>query len=153
MLRRIILVLLTAMSVFSIGMRAQTPVEDLIMKYEDVAGAKDFIAQGGAKLALAKNVLRRTPVASLAPDVTEVAVLKMANASSGAKQDFVGDLRKALATYEYHGTHHSSKGNVEVYILMAGKNQADELIIYNPQIYSLNLLHGSFTVESLLELQ
>lgn len=132
---------------------AQSPVENVILKYDDVKGAKDFIAQGGARLSIAKGFLKNTPVASLASDVDEVSVLRMGNTSQASKTAFLKDLKSALRSYEYHGEHPSNNGNVEVYVKRNGAGQITELVIYNPELYNLNVLHGTFPLDALMKLE
>ena len=54
-----------------LSMSAQTPVEKVMIKYEDVQGAKNFVAQG-IKMTLARNLLKSTQVAPIASDVDEL---------------------------------------------------------------------------------
>lgn len=131
---------------------AQTPVEDLILKYEDVRGARSFIATG-AKMLIARSLILRTPVAPIADDVQELAVLKMQNVSQTRKNAFSKDLAVALKSYEYYGKADSSNGMVDVYVIPPSGGIVTELVIYNPEIYSLNSLKGRFTVEDLLQLR
>lgn len=131
---------------------AQTPVEKVILKYENVSGAKEFVAQGG-RMALARSLLKRTPVAPVASDVSELAVLKMENASRQSQLLFERDLKEALKDYEYRGRQDSKNGMVDIYVLYSGKDKVRELVIYNSAILSLNSLYGSFSVDSLLELE
>lgn len=131
---------------------SQTPVEEVVVKYSDVKGAKVFIAEG-KKLALARAFLERTPVAPVADDVRELAVLRMMNVSSDSRDEFVSDLKDALKRYDYYGKYLSKNGMVEIYVLKGNGDTVEELVIYNPGIYSLNSLYGTFTEESLLKLE
>ena len=118
-----------------LSMSAQTPVEKVMIKYEDVQGAKNFVAQG-IKMTLARNLLKSTQVAPIASDVDELYIF----------------LKSALKQYDYYGTQPSKNGEVEVYVHHTGPQTVDELVIYNPEIYSLNSLYGHFTVSELLTL-
>lgn len=149
MLRKIAIILSASLLVF--GANAQTPVEKVIIKYEDVSGARNFIAQG-LKMTLARKLLKSTPVAPIASEVDELAVLKMENAAQKERLDFVADLDNALKSYEYYGKQLTKNGEVDIYILRRGPDSAEELVIYNSGIFSLNSLHGDFTIEELLEL-
>ncbi len=133
-------------------MSAQTPVEDVIVKYADVKGARHFIAKGG-RMAMARTLLGRTPVAPVADDVEELAVLKMMNVSEATKKSFVNDLTDALKSYEYYGRQSTKNGIVDIYVLKKTEDLVEELVIYNAGIYSLNSLYGDFTAESLLKLR
>ena len=130
---------------------AQTPVEKIIIKYEDIKGARDLVLSG-AKLSLARGLIRQTQVGSLADDVDKLAVLKMGNASQQDKTRFYDDLVVALKSYQYCGKHPSKNGPVDVYISAPSGEIVKELVIYNPAIYSLNSLYGTFTIDSLLKL-
>lgn len=153
MLSRYIFSLLIGFTLLAGVSAAQTPVEKVVFKYDDVRGSKDFIATGGPRLALGKSLLKRTPVASLASDVDEIMVLKMGNASQQDKTSFLSDLHAALKTYEYHGIHPSDNGNVDVYVHKDSSGHIVELVIYNPELYNLNVLHGSFPLDALMKLQ
>ncbi len=131
---------------------AQTPVERLISKYETVPGAKEIGAQG-AKMALARVMIRQSPVAPIASDVDEVEILKMQGASRQYQNLFFKDLNAALKSYEYIGKHSSKNGEVDVYILKSGPETVRELVVYNPAIYSLNSFKGSFSVDALQKLE
>ena len=134
---------------------AATPIEKLIVRYSDVKGARDFIAVGG-KMAVARSLIRATPMAAIAADVDELAVLKMGNVSEGDRKQFESDLHETLKGYRYHGQEQSKNGLVDVYLLMAGGDEVEEVeevVIYNPEIFSLNSLKGLFSVKSLLSIE
>ena len=130
---------------------AATPIEKLIVRYSDVMGARDFIAVGG-KMAVARSLIRATPMAAIAADVDELAVLKMGNVPEGERKQFESDLHETLKGYRYHGQEQSKNGLVDVYLLMASENLVSELVIYNPETYSLNSLRGPFPMSELLEI-
>ena len=131
---------------------AATPIEKLIVRYSDVKGARDFIAVGG-KMALARSLIRATPMAAIAGAVDELAVLKMGNVPEGERKQFESDLHDALKGYRYHGQEQSKNGLVDVYLLMADDDEVEEVVIYNPEIFSLNSLKGLFSVKSLLSIE
>ena len=131
---------------------AQTPVERLISKYEDVQGAKEMDAQG-AKMPIARIMIRQTPVAPIASDVDQVSVLKMGGASRQYQNLFLKDLDETLKSYDFIGKHNSKNGMVDVYILKSGSQTVRELVIYNPQLCVLNSLKGSFSLEELQKLE
>lgn len=130
---------------------AQTPVENVISRYEDVKGARNFIATGG-KMAIARSLLRKTEVAPIASEVEKLAVLKMQNAAPSVRGEFVDELDAALKKYEYYGHQATNNGEVDIYVLLSGSETVSELVIYNPAIYSLNSLYGNFSVQTLLKL-
>lgn len=130
---------------------AQTPVEALISKYEDVQGARNFIASG-ARMALARGLLKKTQVAPIASDVDELAVLKMADAPEHSRDMFASDLKAALKEYDFYGRQETKNGEVDIYILRSTGDYVKELVIYNPSILSLNSLYGTFTEKQLLQL-
>ena len=131
---------------------ATTPIEKLIVRYSGVKGARDFIAVGG-KMTVARSLIRATPMAAIAADVDELAVLKMENVPEGERKQFESDLHDALKGYRYHGQEQSKNGLVDVYLLMADDDEVEEVVIYNPEIFSLNSLKGLFSVKSLLSLE
>ena len=149
MLKKIAIVLYACLVAFNAY--SQTPVEKVIIKYEDVSGARNFIAQG-LRMTLARKLLKSTPVAPIASEVDELAVLKMEGTSQKVRLDFVADLDHALKSYDYYGKQQTKNGEVDIYILRCGPDSAEELVIYNSGIFSLNSLHGDFTIEELLEL-
>ena len=131
---------------------AQTPAEELIQKYEGADGARCFNARG-LSMALARKLISNTPLAPIASDVTEVAVLKMAAVQPSVQKHFVADLDKVLDEgYKYYGIYPSKNGKVKVYVHYSGPETVDELVVYNPAIYSLNSLFGKFTAESLMKI-
>ena len=129
----------------------QTPVQEIIFKYAGTQGARNYIADG-LKLTLARKLMRSTPIAPIAPDVDELAILKMEDTPANIRSRFVRDLDDALKDYDSYGTHPSKNGDVDIYILRSGPTRVVELVIYNPEIYSLNSVHGTFTLSQLLQL-
>lgn len=145
----IVFLLIPVVTAFS-----QTPVECLILKYENTPEAKHIVVSG-AKMTLVRNFLKSTPVASIASEVDEVAVLKMGSVPAKLQSEFLSELHKALVGYDYYGQHNTKNGVVDIYVLKdTGKSDKNisELVIYNPKLYSLNCLHGSFTTSQLLQL-
>ena len=147
-----LLFILTLLVIASVRLSAQTPVEKLVLKYEDTDGARNFIAQG-VSMSLARRFLKSTQVAPIAPDVDQLYILKMKNTSPDIQQMFARDLAAALRSYEYYGKQPSKNGEVNIYIHKTGSDTVDELVIYNPAIYSLNSLYGHFTVQELMNLE
>ena len=151
---RYVSLILMLMLAAAVRLSAQSAVEKVIVKYEDTDGARYFIAQG-PKMILARRLLKSTQVAPVAQDVDELYILKMQTASQSAQERFARDLSLALKSYEYYGKEPSRHGEVDVYIMRhaPGSAQIDELVIYNPAIYSLNSLIGHFTASQLLKLE
>ena len=129
----------------------QTPVQQVIFKYAGTQGARNYIAEG-IKLTLARKIMRTTPLAPIASDVDELAILKMEDVPRNIRAHFVRDLDDALEHYKSYGTHPSKNGDVDIYLLPAASDRVVELVIYNPEIYSLNSVHGNFTLSQLLRL-
>lgn len=148
---RNLLLIIAALTLSAAMLSAQTPVEKVILKYEDASGARNFIAQG-LKMALARNLLRSTPVAPVASDVDQLYVLKMEGTAQAERLRFVSDLNEALKQYDYYGRQPSKNGEVDVYVHYTSPDSIDELVIYNPEIFSLNSLCGHFTPQALLAL-
>lgn len=130
---------------------AQSPVDELIVRYAEVKGARDFVARG-SRMSLVRGLLRNYPLAPVADQVEDLYVLKMEKASDQDKADFLAGLQSALKSYEYYGKFNGKNGLVDVYVFRSGPETVSELVIYNPEIYSLNSLGGHFSVSSLLSL-
>ena len=141
----------SAVLMMSFHLAAQTPVEEVVLKYEDASGARSYVAKGIAML-VARQLIKATDVAPVASDVQELAVLKMAGASPAVRLEFVSALNDALTQYRFYGRRPSKNGEVDVYVHFTGPETVDELVIYNPSIYSLNSLYGDFTEKQLLAL-
>ena len=69
------------------GAAAQTPVEDLIVRYGDMKGVKDFIAKG-ARMNLVRGFLGNYGLAPIADQVDQLYVMKLGNASSQVREEF-----------------------------------------------------------------
>ena len=155
MMKRILLVLVTCLALSATydaaGQVHDTPIADLIRNYKEERGVKKFLADGG-KLSIARGFLKRYPVAPLAPDVTELCVLRFQGAPEDIQQAFLNDMREVLKQYQYVGMEDSPQGECEVYVLLASVDEVEEMVVYNPAIFSLTTLHGPFTAESLLKL-
>ena len=151
---RYVSLILMLMLAAAVRLSAQSAVEKVIVKYEDTDGARYFIAQG-PKMILARRLLKSTQVAPVAQDVDELYILKMQSASQSAQEKFARDLSVALKSYEYYGKQPSKNGEVDVYIhrMAPGSFNIDELVIYNPAIYSLNSFVGQFTASQLMKLE
>lgn len=150
-IRRYILISVCAFicAVGTVG--AQTPVEKLIDKYSSVKGSRDFIASG-ASMILARSLIRATPLAAIASEVSVLEVLKMQDASPSDLADFKKDLDSALSHYEYYGQTESKNGLVDLYIGGSTGDTINELVIYNPTTYSLNSLKGPLDKATLLSI-
>lgn len=129
-----------------------TPVDEVAEKYENVQGARSFSAEG-SKMAFVRPAIRKTPVASIADDVDNLFILRMLDAPDTSRTMFLADLRKALEGYEYYGLFPSRNGEVEVYVLKSDQEYARELVIYNPAIFSLNVLSGPIPVSALMRIR
>ena len=155
MMKRILLVLVTCLALSATYDAAaqvhDTPIADLIRNYKEERGVKKFLADGG-KLGIARGFLKRYPVAPLAPDVTELCVLRFQGAPEDIQQAFLNDMREVLKQYQYVGMEDSPQGECEVYLLLTSVDEVEEMVVYNPAIFSLTTLHGPFTAESLLKL-
>lgn len=144
------LVFLLALSLFNeaAAQEFDSPVTEVIREYKNMRGVRKFVA-GGGKLNMARGLLKKTPVAPVAEDVTELSVLKVQNAPEDIRNSFVDALRTALKSYTYVGIQDSPIGEVEVYVMFTSPEEIDEMVIYNAEIFSLNCLHGPFLPEAL----
>lgn len=136
----------------SVSVAAQhTPVESLIQKYQESPGAKSFVAQG-IKMFLARKLLEQTEVAPIADDVKVLYVIRMEGSPKGTRLHFISEMYEVLETYHYYGTIPAKSGTVDIYLKYSSPETVEELVIYNPEIYTLNSLFGTFTMQELLEL-
>lgn len=148
---RLILVLSALFSSMCMA-SALTPVEGLVPKYSDVKGVRNITVRG-ARMALARPVLRTYPVAPIADLVEDLAILKLERASEHIRRGFETDLAASLDGYQYCGKHVSKDGGiVDVYVLLSSPEVASQMVVFNPEIYVLNILNGTFPVEVLLTL-
>lgn len=145
------MVTLNAQNISKNGASSRTPVEKVINKYADIKGARDLIASG-SQMTLARSLIKRTPLASVASEVDVLEVLKMQNAAEDKIQDFEKDLKAALKSYEYYGKTDTKNGKVDIYLTRENKDTIDELVIYNPAIKSLNSLKGHISASQLLNI-
>ena len=150
MYRRIML-LLTALLLTAAHAYAQTPIEKLIIKYGNISGAKE-ISASGSQMAIARVMMKHTPVAPVAGDVDKVYILKMAGASDESLDKFESDLQKVLKSYEYYGTQEEPKGKVDVYVMRSGTSVIKELVVYNPENHTLNSFYGTFPLDALMKM-
>ncbi len=130
---------------------AQTPVGSLMVKYGSVKGAQDFSAKGG-KMNVVRGIIRKSPVGPVADNIDELFVLKLAKASVQSKNSFLADLKSALKDYEYQGKESYNDGMYEIYILRSGADVVKDLVMYNPDAYSLNSLQGTMSFAELQKL-
>ena len=68
------------------------------------------------------------------------------------KDEFLAELKEALMVYEHYGKVDGKNGLVDIYVLKSGPESVSELVVYNPEIYALNILGGNFSVSSLLSI-
>ena len=138
----------------SVAALAQTPIEKLITSYDDLHGVKVYDTKGGPLMALIRSNIRKSPMKPLADDVEEATILMMKKASDQSKTKFLSSLRITLKSYQFYGRKPGVEGNiVEVYGSPVKDGAVAELIIFNPEIYSLFSLRGSYSVAELQSLE
>ena len=103
-------------------------------------------------MAIARVMMKHTPVAPVAGDVDKVYILKMADASDESLDKFESDLQKVLKSYEYYGTQEEPKGKVDVYVMRSGTSVIKELVVYNPENHTLNSFYGTFPLDALMKM-
>ena len=148
---RRILFLFAALLLTAAQTYAQTSIEKLIIKYGNINGAKE-ISASGSQMAIARVMMKHTPVAPVAGDVDKVYILKMADASDESLDKFESDLQKVLKSYEYYGTQEEPKGKVDVYVMRSGTSVIKELVVYNPENHTLNSFYGTFPLDALMKM-
>ena len=147
-----LLAIITASLALPFAALAQTPVESLISSYDDSKGVKVFVAKG-ATMSIARGYIKKSPLRPLAENVEAVTIMMMKNASGETKTPFLHALRKSLKAYQFYGRKPGMDGRVvEVYGSPIKNGVVAELVIFNPEQYSLFSLRGSYPVEELQEL-
>lgn len=127
---------------------AGTPVEDLVVKYKDMKGAKSLIAQG-FMMTMARPFLKSYSIAPLADKVQEMSVLRVDKVNAEDRDVFLEDMYKGLSHYIYVGKSDSPNGVVDAYVHLSAPDLADELVVYNPKLMAIYALKGEFTAEEL----
>lgn len=133
------------------GAAAQTPVEELILRYGEVSGARDFVAKG-VTMTLVRGLLKNYDLAPIASEVDQLYVLRMGGASVQEQDSFMEELNDTLKAYEYYGKFDGKEGLVDIYVTRNTPETVTELVIFNPELWALNSLGGNFSVSSLLSL-
>lgn len=142
--------IILAFVAISLTASAQSPIETLIASYDDVHGVKTYDMKGGPMMALVRSNIRKSPMKPLADDVQEASILIMKKASDQSKAKFLSSLRAALKSYQFYGKKPGMDGYiVEVYGNPVKNGIVTELIIFNPEIYSLFSLRGSYSIAEL----
>lgn len=131
---------------------AGSPVEDLILKYESVHGAKDYKASGAA-MSVGRTFLKKYPIAPLADDIDEMLILRMEKTSPDVKKRFEKDFLEAVKTYMYIGKQDTKQGVTDVYCLVTSNQIVEELIVYNPAVHALNCLRGNMDPQELMKIR
>ena len=131
---------------------AATPAEGLVQKYKDAKGARDLVA-GKTLLRLVRPMMEDYQIAPIAHKVEQLAVVRLDKSSQEVKDRFLNDLKNTFSRYSYGGQSVTKNGTVDVYVHMISDNLADELVVYNPEIFALYSLNGSFTREELEKIQ
>ena len=149
-MKKYILILLTLFVAFE--MSALSPAESFVKKYEDLKGVR-CIQVAGAKMRFARPVLKRYPIGPMSDCVNEVIVLNMEKASEQDKSHFIKELHRVLRQYEYVGKSDSPNGEVDVYLNLESPDYVDEIVIYNPELMTVNVLAGKFPVPDLKKIQ
>lgn len=128
---------------------AHTPVQKALSVYRDVKGVKDYEIKG-AMMTMARPFLKYYSIGPLAPDVEQMYILSLEKADETVRKEFESNMGQIFHGYLYVGKTETPDGIVDAYIHFKSSDLVDELVIYNPKIYSLYSLNGNFSV---LELQ
>ena len=131
---------------------AQTPAAELVEKYKDVKGTRNFVARG-VLMKLARTMMKEYSIAPLAHKAEEVSVLRVDRVPDEVMQAFNHDLKVVLDSYMYAGKSDTNRGVVDAYVHLVTPHIADELVVYNPKIMALYSLSGTFTEEELRKIQ
>ena len=136
----------------TLTLSAGTPAEELVDKYKDVKKARNLVAKGSL-IKMARPLMKDYQIAPLAHKVEELSVLRMDRVSPEIRDEFIREMRIALSRYVYAGQSDTPNGVVDAYVHLVSDNTADELVVYNPEIYAIYSLSGIFTAEELLSIQ
>ena len=136
----------------TLSVYAGTPAEELVENYKDVKGARNLVAKG-ALVRMVRPMMKDYQIAPLAHKVEELSVLNVDKISPEIKTLFLRDLKDALGQYIYAGQSVTRNGIVDAYVHMGATDVADELVVYNPEIFTLYSLSGTFTRQELEKIQ
>ena len=143
-------ILIISLFIFSyMDLNAQTPIEDLIIRYKDSAGVQCFVAEN-EDMSQVYKAFAASPLSSIAYDVMSFYILKMSTASFDIIERFMRNVDDVLRTnYTDFSMDFPLGGESRVYVTFLNKNIISEMIIYNPALLILNDIQGEFNVKSL----
>lgn len=146
-------IIFTVISAFvTLTLFAGTPAEEVVEKYKEMKGARNLVAKG-VLIKMARPLMKDYQIAPLAHKVEELSVLRIDKAEPVIREQFLKDLQIVLDQYMYAGQSVTRNGVVDAYVHLARPDVADELIVYNPKIYALYSVSGTFTAEELMKIQ
>ncbi|MBE6238248.1 MAG: hypothetical protein E7116_08915 [Bacteroidales bacterium] len=146
-------IIFTVISAFvTLTLFAGTPAEEVVEKYKEMKGARNLVAKG-VLIKMARPLMKDYQIAPLAHKVEELSVLRIDKAEPVIREQFLKDLQIVLDQYMYAGQSVTRNGIVDAYVHLARPDVADELIVYNPKIYALYSVSGTFTAEELMKIQ
>lgn len=146
-------IIFTVISAFvTLTLFAGTPAEEVVEKYKEMKGARNLVAKG-VLIKMARPLMKDYQIAPLAHKVEELSVLRIDKADPVIREQFLKDLQIVLDQYMYAGQSVTRNGVVDAYVHLARPDVADELIVYNPKIYALYSVSGTFTAEELMKIQ
>lgn len=128
-----------------------TPAQDLMQRHSDIKGGR-ILEASGSKMVFVRPALKRYTIGPMAECVEGVMVLSMKKTPASEREVFMDDMKKTLRNYQYYGKSGSPDGEVDVYVHMKNNDTVDELVVFNPDTFVLNILVGTFPVERLLSL-
>lgn len=149
-MKKIIFTVISAFVTFTLF--AGTPAEEVVEKYKEMKGARNLVAKG-VLIKMARPLMKDYQIAPLAHKVEELSVLRIDKAEPVIREQFLKDLQIVLDQYMYAGQSVTRNGVVDAYVHLARPDVADELIVYNPKIYALYSVSGTFTAEELMKIQ
>ena len=146
-------IIFTVISAFvTLTLFAGTPAEEVVEKYKEMKGARNLVAKG-VLIKMARPLMKDYQIAPLAHKVEELSVLRIDKAEPVIREQFLKDIQIVLDQYMYAGQSVTRNGVVDAYVHLARPDVADELIVYNPKIYALYSVSGTFTAEELMKIQ
>ena len=130
---------------------ASTPAQDLMHRHSEIKGGR-VLEASGSKMVFVRPALKRYTIGPMSDCVEAVMVLSMKKTPDKDRKVFMDDMKNTLKKYRYYGKSGSPDGLVDVYVHMKTEDCVDELVVFNPHTFTLNILIGNFPVEKLLSL-
>ena len=146
------LTIIFASLVLCINLSAQTPIQSVVNKFDSNWGVSVMNIEGGM-MSMARGYIKKSPMGPLADNVKAATVVMLRWASNQTKTEFAQAVRQTLKSYQFYGIEKGIDGKlVEVYGSPIKNEVVNELVVFNPENYSLFSLRGYYPVDELQKL-